>query len=195
MENVNNKMICGNSKYGTLGVENESVIKSAIELTHLNVEFSSKPLIFGGLAMEYYGLRKHGNDIDLLITNKDYQLLSDKYPDERIDIWGNLGVNLEKYSFFRSIGHLDYRFYAVEAVEHEDFMVISFERLFFMAAAAMRSEPNVQKRKDDFELIFWSNYDKYKNSEYIQYTEEHRSIYENVPNGTIYGGKYPGRKS
>lgn len=69
-------------------------------------------------------------------------------------------------------------------------MVISFGRLFFMAAAAMRSEPDVKKRKDDFELVFWSNYDKFKNSEYVQFMEEHRSIYEKVPNGTIYGGKY-----
>ena len=172
-------------------VENESMIKVTVELSSLNVSFSSKPLIFGGLAMEYYGLRKHGGDIDPLVTNKDYQLLSNRYPAERIDVWGNLGVILEKYSFFRSVGHLDYRFYAVGAVEHEEFMVISFDRLLFMAAAAMRSEPNVQKRKDDFELIFWSNYDKYKNPEYIQYTEEHRSIYEKIPNGTIYGGKYP----
>jgi hypothetical protein len=157
----------------------------------LGVSFSSKPLVFGGLAMEYYGLRKHGGDIDLLITNKDYQLLADRYPDERIDIWGNLGVILERYSFFRSVGHLDYGFYAAGAVECGDFMVISFDRLFFMAAAAMRSEPNVPKRKDDFELVFWANYDRCKNPEYIQYTEEHRSIYQRVPNGTIYGGKYP----
>lgn len=171
-------------------VENESIIEASIELSCLNVSFSSKPLIFGGLAMEYYGLRKHGSDIDFLITNKDYQMLSEKYPDERIDVWGNLGVNHEKYSFFRSIGHLDYSFYAVGAIEHKNFMVISFERLFFMAAAAKRSEPNVQKRVDDFELVFWSNYDKFKNLDYIQYLEEHRTIYERTPNGTIYGGKY-----
>ena len=64
-----------------------------------------------------------------------------------------------------------------------------------MVAAAMRSEPNVKKRVDDFELVFWSNYDKRKNLEYVQYMEEHRRVYENVPNGTIYGGKYPDMKS
>ena len=173
-------------------VADESIIKASIDLSFLNLNFSFKPLVFGGLAMEYYGLRKHGGDVDLLIVNEDYQLLSEAYPDKRIDVWGNLGVILEKYSFFRSIGHLDYNFYAAEAAEYEDFKVISFERLFFMAAAAMRGEPDVQKRKNDFELVFWSNYDKFKNSEYIQYMEEHRSIYERAPNGIIYSGNYHG---
>ena len=49
--------------------------------------------------MEYYGLRKHGSDIDMLVTEKDYQLLKERYPDKRIDIWGNLAVVLENYSF------------------------------------------------------------------------------------------------
>lgn len=42
----------------------------------------------GGLAMEYYGLRKCGNDIDFIISNQDYQILSLKYPDYKVDYWG-----------------------------------------------------------------------------------------------------------
>jgi len=173
-------------------MEIETIFKTAIDLSFLNLSFSFKPLVFGGLAMEHYGLRKHGADIDLLVASEDYQLLSDAYPESRIDVWGNLGVILEKHSFFRSVGHLDYHFYAAEAIEYEDFKVISFDRLFFMAAAAMRGEPDIQKRKDDFELVFWANYEKFKNPVYIQYMEEHRSIYEKAPNGTIYGGEYHG---
>lgn len=169
---------------------NESIIKTNLDLSCLNVKFSSKPLIFGGMAMEYYGLRKHGSDIDMFVTDKDYKSLADRYPDKRIDIWGNLAVNLEKYSFNLCVCHMDYNFYAVGAVEYEDFMVISFDRLYFMAASAMRSEPHIKKRVDDFELVYWAFYDKYKNPEYIKYLEEHRIIYQNVPNGTIYGGEY-----
>jgi len=168
-------------------------IKASVDFSFLHLDFSCKPLIFGGLAMEHYGLRKHGGDVDVLIADEDYQWLSDAYPEKKIDVWGNLGVIFEKYSFFRSVGHLDYNFYAVGAVEYEDFKVVSFERLFFMAAAAMRGEPKVKKRKDDFELVFWSNYDKFKNPAYIQYMEQHKGSYEKAPNGTIYGGKYHAR--
>jgi hypothetical protein len=175
-------------------MENESVIKTNLNLSSLNINFSSKPLIFGGMAMEYYSLREHGGDIDMFVTDKDYKTLAESYPDKRIDIWGNLAVILEKYSFNLCVCHMDYHFYAVGAVEYEDFKVISFDRLYFMAASAMRSEPNVKKRVDDFELVYWAFYDRYKNPEYIKYCEEHRIIYQNVPNGTIYGGKYPNIK-
>ena len=38
-----------------------------IELNKLNYQFQYKPLLIGGKAMEYYGLRKAGADIDLVI--------------------------------------------------------------------------------------------------------------------------------
>ena len=56
----------------------------------------------------------------------------------------------------------------------------------------MRSEPDVPKRRKDFELVFWSHYEKFKNPEYVQYMEEHRSAYEKALNGTVYGGEYHG---
>ena len=36
--------------------------------------------------MEYYGLRKCGSDIDLIISDKDYQILAQKHPGCRIDL-------------------------------------------------------------------------------------------------------------
>lgn len=171
----------------------ETAIEAFVDLSFLHLHFSCKPLVFGGLAMEHYGLRKHGGDIDLLVADEDYQALAAVYPEKRIDVWGNLGVILETYSFFRSVRHLDYHFYAAGAVEYEDFKVVSLDRLFFMAAAAMRGEPKNQKRKDDFELVFWSNYDKFKNPAYIQYMKQHEGSYKKAPNGTIYGGKYHAR--
>ena len=176
-------------------MENESVIRTNLDFSSLNMNFSSKPLVFGGMAMEYYGLRKHGSDIDMFVTEKDYKMLAKAYPDKRIDIWGNLAIIFEKYSFNLCVCHMDYHFYAVGAVEYDDFKVISFDRLFFMTASAMRSEPNVKKRVDDFELVYWAFYDRYKNPEYIKYLEKHRIIYQNVPNGIIYGGRYPDIKS
>jgi hypothetical protein len=36
----------------------------------LSYRFKSKPLLIGGAAMEHYGLRKRGADIDLVVTDK-----------------------------------------------------------------------------------------------------------------------------
>ena len=35
-----------------------------IELEKLDVYFEDKPIVIGGMAMEYYGTRKHGDDVD-----------------------------------------------------------------------------------------------------------------------------------
>ena len=46
-----------------------------IDLNILEYKFKHKPLLIGGKAMEYYGLRKAGLDIDLVINNSDHKIL------------------------------------------------------------------------------------------------------------------------
>jgi hypothetical protein len=40
-----------------------------IDINKLNFQFSSKPLLIGGKAMEYYKIRESGEDIDFLIIS------------------------------------------------------------------------------------------------------------------------------
>jgi hypothetical protein len=154
------------------------------------MSFSSKPIIVGGLAMEYYGLRKCGDDIDFIITDEDYQSLAKKYPDCTMDTWGDLLVEVSRHQFFRSISRLDYSFYSENAIEYSYYKVISFERLFFMKAAAVRSQPEIKKHEDDFGFVIGYCYDNYRNQEYVANAELHTSAYMNAPNGVIFGGKY-----
>ncbi len=51
-----------------------------IGLEKLNYKFKYKPLLIGGKAMENYGLRKAGADIDLVVHPIDHEVLVDKYP-------------------------------------------------------------------------------------------------------------------
>jgi hypothetical protein len=169
---------------------NKSVIDNVIDLTCIGITFSSKPIIVGGLAMEYYGLRKCGDDFDLIISNEDYLFLASKYPKRKIDIWGDLGIEFNQYELLRSISRLDYEFYSKGAIEYEKYKVISFERLFFMTAAAVRSEPAVQKRIDDFGLALGHCYNNYRNQDYVVNAQLHTVTYENAPDGTIFGGNY-----
>jgi hypothetical protein len=126
-----------------------SDINSMIPFDILDFEFTSKPLLIGGLAMEFYGLRKAGADIDLVITNIDYQRLAQKYPDNKRDLWGDLGVFVHVFEIWRSICWFDYDFLSEGAIEMDRYLVVSFEKLFFMRVLAME----VEKYRNDLQLM------------------------------------------
>jgi hypothetical protein len=109
-----------------------------IDLKKLDFEFTSKPLLIGGKAMEHYGLREAGADIDFVITVEDYERLALKYPDHLREIGGDLGVCL-----------FDYQFLSVGAIEQDAYLVISLDRLLFLKALGME----VPKYHRDLELI------------------------------------------
>lgn len=44
----------------------------------LNFDFKTKPLLVGGLAMQYYGLRKAGIDVDFILDKVDHNNLKNK---------------------------------------------------------------------------------------------------------------------
>ena len=99
-----------------------------IELNKEQICFNSKPILIGGMAMEYYGMRKSGADIDFVITDADYQSLALKHPDCLKDLWGDLGVVVGKFEIWRSIALLDYDFYIKDAVDEGDVFVVSLDR-------------------------------------------------------------------
>ena len=87
------------------------------QLGEKKLHFTQKPILIGGMAMEYYGLRKSGADIDLVICDEDYQALALTDPDNRKDIWGDLGVVIEPFEIWRCIMLLDYDFYIKDAID------------------------------------------------------------------------------
>ncbi|MGE5653914.1 MAG: hypothetical protein ACM3ZQ_06565, partial [Bacillota bacterium] len=120
-----------------------------IDLTKLNFEFSSKPIVIGGKSMEYYGLRQAGRDIDLVITNDDYQRLAAQYPEYKREIWSDLGVCIHEFEIWRSIALYDYDFFIQGAVEEENCFVLSLDKLLFTRILARREE----KHRRDLELL------------------------------------------
>ena len=52
-----------------------------IDFSLLNYNFMKKPLLVGGMAMEYYGLRKAGRDIDLIVAQEDHSALKKLFPE------------------------------------------------------------------------------------------------------------------
>ncbi|HEY8422194.1 MAG TPA: hypothetical protein VIL05_10700 [Thermoclostridium sp.] len=171
-------------------IGNESVIKDAVDLSALEISFTSKPLVIGGLAMEYYGIRKRGKDIDFIISNDDYETLAKKYPDNRKDKWGDLFVSFERYDLLRSIFRLDYGFFSEGAIECEKCKVISIEKLFFMKVLAFDNQPEVEKHARDYKLILDFFLKTFQNKEYVANAGKHLDEYINAPDGTICRGNY-----
>ena len=99
--------------------------------------------------MQYYGLRPSGADIDFVITPQDYERLAAQYPDHLKDLWGDLGVCVFEFEIWKSICLFGYDFLAQNAIELEEFRIISLEKLLFLKALAMK----VEKYHHDLELI------------------------------------------
>jgi hypothetical protein len=57
-----------------------------------NFDFQHKPLLIGCKAMEYYGIRQAGKDIDLVIAADDHKRLVAQYPNHIKDLHGDIGV-------------------------------------------------------------------------------------------------------
>lgn len=169
---------------------NKSIIDDSVDLSFLEITFSSKPLIVGGLAMEYYGLRKKGKDIDFIIKNSDYETLANKYPNNRKDKWGDLFVSFNYYEFLRSIFRFDYNFFSDGAVECEKCRVISIEKLFFMKVLAFDNQPEVPKHKQDYRLVFDYFLKMFQNKDYATNANKHIDDYLSAPDGTICNSNY-----
>lgn len=120
-----------------------------INLNKLDFCFETKPLLIGGKAMEYYQIREAGSDIDFVITEDDYERLSYKYPYDIKEIWGDFGVCKDGYEIWKSICLFEYDFLSEDAIETDDFLIISFEKLMFLKVLMM-SQP---KCLQDLELM------------------------------------------
>lgn len=120
-----------------------------LNLEILQHKFIYKPLLIGGKAMEYYNLRKSGNDIDLVIHHDDHKILLSKYPNNVKDLYGDIGICEFGYEIWNQICTFNYDYLKLNAVEESDFLVVSLEKLLFLKALAME----IPKYHKDLELV------------------------------------------
>jgi len=122
-----------------------------IDLSKLNYTFHHKPLLIGGKAMEYYELRKAGNDVDFVLALEDYEGLKEVYPEPKYhrDLFGDLGVIVHEFELWKCICLFNYDFLSEKAIEKEEYLIVSLEKLLFLKALAMKEE----KYHKDLELL------------------------------------------
>ena len=147
--------------------------------------FARKPLVIGGMAMEYYGLRPSGADIDLVVADEEYQALARLHPGSRKDIYGDLGVVLVVFEIWRSIALLDYAFLGQGALDEGALRIVSLDRLLLMRVCAME----VPKYRRDLELIKQRYYERGRNAAFLREAETHIPSYEQQ-GGVVFGGRY-----
>ncbi len=120
-----------------------------IDLGRLGHRFLSKPLLIGGKAMEYYGLRKAGNDIDFVVAEEDHRALVQRHPGKVKDIHGDIGVCVDGFELWNRICLFDYGFLKEGCVESGDICIAHLHKLLFLKALAM----GLPKYRQDLELI------------------------------------------
>lgn len=120
-----------------------------LNLEILQHRFMHKPLLIGGKAMEYYNLRKAGNDIDLVIHSDDHKILLEKYPNSVKDLYGDIGICEFGYEIWNQICTFNYDYLKLNAIEESDYLVVSLEKLLFLKALAMK----IPKYHKDLELV------------------------------------------
>lgn len=115
-----------------------------VPLEKLAYQFQDKPLLIGGMAMEYYGLRKAGADIDLVISLRDHANLKQLYPDHIKDLYGDIGICEFDFEIWNQICRFDYEELKEWAIEESDMLIISLERLLFLKTLAIKKEKYYQ---------------------------------------------------
>jgi hypothetical protein len=118
-------------------------------LNGLGYRFTSKPLLIGGKAMEYYGLRKAGEDIDFVVSAEDHRELLRRFPDNVRDIHGDIGVCVDGLEMWNRICLFEYDFLTEGCVQEGDICIAHLHKLLFLKALAMGQ----QKYHRDLELI------------------------------------------
>lgn len=81
-----------------------------------------------------------------------------QYPEKKKDLFGDLGLVIDKFEIWRSIAHLDYNFYKKEAMEEDEVFIISIDRLLWSRVCAME----VEKYRNDLMLMKEYYYNKQK---------------------------------
>ena len=165
---------------------NEVELETTINIQKLGYIFLDKPILIGGMAMEYYGLRKHGDDVDFIVTERDYQRLKVQYPDNRKDVWGDFGILVHGFELFRSIYKFDHADYSAGAIELTNYKIISIDMLFRMKVFAMGV---AQKHDTDVQLLK-EYYQQFQNQEYREYMEQHIHRYTSSEDGIFLGIRY-----
>lgn len=150
--------------------------KVRTEMSKLDYVFKKAPILIGGGAMEYYGMRTTGHDFDFIISREDATVLKQSYGLNHFGgkLCGPDGFCVDMDSTFTQIGGFEidlavtmfqygYEYFVKNAVPLEEYLVVSREDLLLMKCLAA-SNPigwadlptGISKQRADMDLIIES---------------------------------------
>ena len=116
----------------------EKKILKGIKLT--KYKFDKKPLVVGGLAMEYYGIRKTGHDYDYMVSKTDWKKLKKIHP-KKINLFGGktekeidatINLKKEKVDLISTLYQHNYNHLSKGSINFDNYKIISLEKLLFL---------------------------------------------------------------
>ena len=127
-----------------------------------NYKFKQKPLVVGGLALQFYGIRQAGHDFDYMVSFEDWEKLKLLYLDN-INLFGgktekdvdatiNLDKNNEHIDLISTLYQFNYDYLQQSSIEYKDFRIISLPMLLMVKTLAAINN-NHEKSKRDQKLI------------------------------------------
>ncbi len=136
-----------------------------IEIFRIPYKFLDYPLVIGGKAMEYYGLRKAGDDIDLILSERDFDILQEEMPENVGTMDIDHCIRYCNFEMWKSIRYFGYDFYSKQAISLNGFSVISIERLAWLKALYIKEEKSIRDLRLISEYVMHKQYKQYlKNS-------------------------------
>ena len=130
-------------------------ILKGIELTQY--EFKQPPLVVGGLAMEYYGLRKTTHDYDYMVSKSDFNKLKKIHPEKILLLGGKNGDEIiymkeKDVDLISTLMNHNYNDLSKGAINFKNFKIISLEKLLYIKTIEVVFNGS-QKSKKDQKLI------------------------------------------
>ena len=136
----------------------DALNKVKIKLDELDYNFIHKPILIGGVALEYYGIRKSIHDIDFIISQDDKKILIDlgyelnlfggktEYDVDatftnikNLDIDLAVSMNQYKYDFFIRNS---------KQIDNENVLICSLEDLLLLKVLASEYSHEIKHRVD-----------------------------------------------
>jgi len=123
-----------------------------------------KPILIGGGAMEYYGLRKSGHDLDVIISKRDkVRLVKEGYKlnlfggktEKDIDATINFKKGKDSIDLVITLDQKGYSYFKKQSVvikSHPSLLIISLKQLLFTKKLAVKYS-NQTKHSKDVKLI------------------------------------------
>ena len=152
----------------------EKKILKGLKLAKYN--FKKPPLVIGGLALEYYGIRKTGHDFDYVVSPVDWKILKKLHPD-KINLFGgktendiDATINLKQSSSQRAnvdlistLFQYDYNYLSKGSINLNNYKIISLDKLLLLKTLGAVHNKHVKSINDQNKIIKYiikTNYKK-----------------------------------